>query len=239
MKIPPVATTIITAFVTAVIITSASTNAVEEPPITTHVETSVAPAIEEPIAPAANPVETTPPVETIETSPETEEPVTTATPETDAPETMVEYDNGHEMPVVLWPHVPLEARLQEHISNECAKYEIDPLLVVAMIFRESAYKSDAIGDNGNSVGLMQIQERFHGDRMQKLNVSDLRDPFQNVTVGIDFLAEEIGKYRTISEALTAYNAGDVGAYKSYFSKGIYESEYAREVLDKWEELLSK
>ena len=38
------------------------------------------------------------------------------------------------------------------------------------------------------------------------------------------------KYDDLGKALTAYNAGDGGAYKYYFSKGIYANDYAKKII---------
>lgn len=127
-------------------------------------------------------------------------------------------------------NVPLSDDLQKHIINLCAEKQIDPAIIFAMIYRESTYNPNAMGDDGKSYGLMQIQLRYVRERMERLGCTDLLDPFQNVTVGIDILSEKIARYGTIGEALTAYNAGDVGAYNYYFSKGIYANSYAIDVL---------
>lgn len=110
-------------------------------------------------------------------------------------------------PVVTYFDIPLDEDLQDHIFAECEKYEIGPAVVVAMIERESRFNADAIGDNGRSFGLMQIQEKWHRDRMKKLGCTDLLDPYQNVTVGIDFLAELIDMKGSMTWALMAYNGG--------------------------------
>ena len=103
--------------------------------------------------------------------------------------------------------VPLSADLQEHIRQLCDEYGVDMPLVLAIIGQESNYRPDAVGDNGNSLGLMQIQPRWHQSRMDKLGVTDLTDPYQNVTVGINLLAELIGENKGTEWAVTAYNAG--------------------------------
>lgn len=103
--------------------------------------------------------------------------------------------------------VPLSADLQEHISGLCDDYSVDMPLVLAIIGQESNYRPDAVGDNGNSLGLMQIQPRWHQGRMDELGVTDLVDPYQNVTVGIDLLAELISENKGTEWAVTAYNAG--------------------------------
>lgn len=103
--------------------------------------------------------------------------------------------------------VPLSSDLQEHIRQLCDEYGVDIPLVLAIIGQESNYRPDAVGDNGNSLGLMQIQPRWHQSRMDKLGVTDLLDPYQNVTVGIDLLAELISENKGTEWAVTAYNAG--------------------------------
>ena len=103
--------------------------------------------------------------------------------------------------------VPLSADLQEHIKGLCEDYGVDMPLVLAIIGQESNYRPDAVGDNGNSLGLMQIQPRWHQARMDDLGVTDLLDPYQNVTVGIDLLAELISENKGTEWAVTAYNAG--------------------------------
>lgn len=132
--------------------------------------------------------------------------------------------------------VPLEKDLQLFIADLCEEVNIDPELVLAMIEQESQWDAAAVGDNGRSFGLMQVQERWHKDRMNRLGCDDLLNPYENVVVGIDILAEKLAKYDTTGEALTAYNAGDAGAYNLYFSKGIYANDYAKEVMARAEEL---
>lgn len=104
--------------------------------------------------------------------------------------------------------VPLSEDLQDYIMNLCEEYGIDPAIVIAMIQKESCFTASAIGDGGNSFGLMQIQPYWHSERMNKLGCTDLLDPYQNVTVGIDLLAYLINHYDgAVEKALTAYNQG--------------------------------
>ena len=136
------------------------------------------------------------------------------------------------VPAKKYYDVPLERELQDHIMKLCEIRSIDPAIVMAMIERESDYRADCIGDNGKSYGLMQIQKRHHEDRMDNLGCTDLLDVYENVAVGIDYLAELRDKYDgNIEMALVAYNMGPTGAYRNCFSKGIYSSAYSREVLE--------
>ena len=105
---------------------------------------------------------------------------------------------------------PLDKNLQDHIMDICDAREIDPKIAFAMIKCESGFRTDAVGDNGNSLGLMQIQQRWHYARMEKLGCDDLLDPYQNVTVGLDLFGDLLKHYGVVEYALMAYNGG--GSY---------------------------
>lgn len=122
--------------------------------------------------------------------------------------------------------VPLSADLQKHIKGLCEDYGVDMPLVLAIIGQESNYRTGAVGDDGNSIGLMQIQPRWHQARMDDLGVTDLVDPYQNVAVGIDLLAGLINK-GGIRWAIMAYNAGAETA--DYYTAIGTITEYAAEV----------
>lgn len=127
--------------------------------------------------------------------------------------------------------VPLEADLQAKIIHICEEYCIDPAIIFAMMSVESDYRTSAVGDNGAAEGLLQVQRRWHGERIARLGVTDLKDPIQNVTVAADYLAELTDYYDgNVIKAITAYNAGPSGAYKGWFSRGINQSDYCVRVL---------
>ena len=135
--------------------------------------------------------------------------------------------------------VPLTEDLQDVIIDTAGGRGVDPALVLAVIEKESGYNPDASGDNGRSQGLMQIWRSFHEKRMEKLGAVNLYDPKDNVLVGIDILAEKLDKYEDIEKALIAYNAGDAGAKKHYFSKGVYSNGYSRAVIEIAEKVRTK
>ena len=141
------------------------------------------------------------------------------------PETVMIYD------------CPLDADLQLHIIHECEKHHIDPAVIIAQIDRESDFRDWVVGDSGKSKGLMQIQERYHRERMSRLGCTDLLDPYQNVTVGIDYLAELLEMYDgNMHMALVGYNAGPGGANRYWFSQGVYTSKYSRGIMEQAEVL---
>lgn len=124
--------------------------------------------------------------------------------------------------------VPLSDDLQLYISRLCDQYGVDMSLVLAIIGQESNYNAGALGDGGNSIGLMQIQPQHHQQRMDRLGVTDLTEPYQNVTVGIDLLAELMSENKGTEWVVTAYNAG---AEIADYNKAIgIRSEYAESVM---------
>ena len=128
--------------------------------------------------------------------------------------------------------VDLDADLQRYIIKTCKEYQINPSVVIAMCFYESSFNADAIGDNGEGMGLMGINPRWCWPEMEKLNCPDMRDPYQNVTVGIDILAQKMAKYDGNPEmALMSYNAGDAGAHRLWFDKGIYSTTYSSNIIN--------
>ena len=164
---------------------------------------------------------------TTETTESVTEPTEIETIATEATEPVETEPVETEPPVVLYD-VPLDADLQIHIIETAEEYEIDPAIIFAMAYRESTYNPDCIGDGGDSYGLMQVQPYWHSERMERLGCLDLLDPYQNVTVAIDYLAEMLGWYDgDIEKALVAYNQG--------FYKGTI-TKYAEAVLEIAEEL---
>lgn len=137
--------------------------------------------------------------------------------------------------IAFYP-VPLDQDLQTHIIRTCDARGIDHAVVMGMIQRESSFNVETIGDGGDSYGLLQIQPKWHAERMAWFGADDLLNPYQNTTIGIDYLVELIEKYEDVEMALVAYNAGSTGAYRDYFSKGIYSSDYSKAVLENAETL---
>ena len=123
-----------------------------------------------------------------------------------------------------------QADLEQYIEILCAP-DICPELVEAIIERESRWNPTAV--NGDCMGLMQISGRWHRERMQKLGVTDLYDPFDNILVGVDYLRELFEKYEDVGMVLMVYN-GD-SRVKDLQATGNL-SEYAEWILDRSAEL---
>lgn len=124
-------------------------------------------------------------------------------------------------------NVPLSHDIQDYIFATCEEYGIAPALVVAMIAQESDFGAHRVGDGGDSTGLLQVQQKWHQERMDRLGCDNLLDPYQNITVAVDYIAELKEINPDLYWVLMAYNGGFQYAYERMES-GEY-SEYAVEV----------
>lgn len=127
-------------------------------------------------------------------------------------------------------------KMQIYTRCLCKQNDVPYALVLAMIEHESGYVFDKTGDGGNSKGYMQIYEKWHKDRMQRLGCTDLMNPYQNVRVGIDFISYLLKKYGTVQDALAAYNYGEKGAREHLWSNGVYVYSYNREIMKRMKEI---
>lgn len=128
--------------------------------------------------------------------------------------------------------IPLEAETQWAIYGACGNDPSLFCLVMAIAERESEFNPETVGDGGVSLGMLQINTRWHTGRMEALGVTDLTDPVQCATVAIDYLRELEARYgfEPESEALLmAYNMGPSGARKA-LNEGRTSTDYSREIM---------
>lgn len=114
-------------------------------------------------------------------------------------------------------------------------YGIAPELLQAIAFYESSFRAGVI--NGNCIGLMQINVPFHRDRIDRLSVTNLYDPHQNMIVAADILAELRSRYYCVGIALMAYNG--TRDPEGYFERTGELTDYAENVLNLSRELEDK
>lgn len=129
--------------------------------------------------------------------------------------------------VLMFAGIRVDARVDEleswysYLEYVCEQKAICPELVQAIIETESNWDPEA--RNGDCVGLMQISEKWHQDRMERLGVTDLTDPYDNILVGVDYLQELTRRYVDQAMVLMIYN-GDSRAWKFWETGEM--SEYA-------------
>ena len=126
--------------------------------------------------------------------------------------------------------------ISEEVQAACIKYgeeyNICPELLMAMCEKESSGKADA--KNGSCKGVLQVNEKFHKERMKRLGVTDLYDIESNINVAADYLLELFEENGDIYLVLMKYNMGDATAERLY-EQGIY-SKYAISITERSEEL---
>lgn len=114
--------------------------------------------------------------------------------------------------------VPEDVRkISEELGEE---YNICPETIQAIGWWESRFQPDA--ENDGCVGIMQVAPKWHKERMDRLGVTDLTDPRQNMMVAVDYLFDLVKDEEDMEEVLMRYHgesrinerleAGEMSAY---------------------------
>src|SRR5271166_3641918 len=95
------------------------------------------------------------------------------------------------------------------------KYGVDPMLIKAVIWRESAFRADMVGRDGER-GLMQVMDAAASDWARQTKhptfvPTDLFSPQVNIEAGTWYLKKALQRYASKDDpktfALAEYNAG--------------------------------
>jgi len=111
--------------------------------------------------------------------------------------------------------IPMSIDDQAVIRQVVDSYGLDYELVLSIIAHESKYNPEAIGDHGNSMGLMQIQPRWWTKLYDKTGCTNWLGVKDNVTVGCEILQYLYTAYGDTTKVLNAYNTGDPNNYNGY------------------------
>jgi soluble lytic murein transglycosylase len=109
-----------------------------------------------------------------------------------------------------------ERALARTIVREARAAGLDPLLVVAVIEVESAFRPGAVSPAG-AIGLMQVMPATgawlaaRAGRPERGEGPHLLEPEWNVALGVRYLSLLIRQFGRVDEALVAYNAGPARA----------------------------
>jgi len=94
--------------------------------------------------------------------------------------------------------------IEAHIREVAVRYDIQPILVAAIVEAESEFNPRAVSRRG-AQGLMQLMP----DTASSLRVSDSFDPYENIEGGVRHLRRLMDRYRgNLPLVLAAYNAGE-------------------------------
>lgn len=134
-------------------------------------------------------------------------------------------------------HKNKATKIARTIIEEATKYKLDPYFVMAVISGESSFNPHAVGPVGE-IGLMQI--RFTtGEWMANLlktkwnGESTLRDPVQNIKLGVAYLSWLREKFQGHGQLyLAAYNMG-AKSVKNAVSRNVYPKDYPKHVMKRY------
>ena len=126
--------------------------------------------------------------------------------------------NKIEPKVVSNIQIDVQGISNEMIDDIAVRSGVDPNIVKAIIMEESGGNPNAVGDNGESIGLMQIQPKHHQKRMEELGIVSLFDPQENVILGCSILSDLYDKYGNYEDALSVYNSGNTKDGREYAEK---------------------
>jgi len=120
-------------------------------------------------------------------------------------------------------------QLDEYIVERSQRYQLDSILVSAVVMTESKWKGDAINPDGQCFGLMQLDVKTARWIMKDPSITKRRlltDYMLNLDAGMRYLAYCIKDMEKLSDkycswdlALTAYNRGP-GTVRRLIAKGI-------------------
>ena len=114
------------------------------------------------------------------------------------------------------------------IESIASKYELDPRLLHAMIYAESAYNPTAVSSAG-AVGMMQLMPAT----AKRYGVTNRRDPHQNIEGGARYLKDLLKMFDSnLKLAVAAYNAGENAVIKYHNSIPPYPEtrNYVKKVM---------
>ncbi|MBG90021.1 MAG: murein transglycosylase [Verrucomicrobiales bacterium] len=117
--------------------------------------------------------------------------------------------------LVIWLNSRKTHRYDTQIRDAAKRYDIDPALVKAVVWKESRFNADAVGGVGE-LGLMQLRELAasewaDAELLDSFRFEHLSHPTTNTLAGAWYLAKMLKRYRhcdnPIPFALADYNAG--------------------------------
>lgn len=139
----------------------------------------------------------------------------------------------------LLDDIPLSYDLQLFARDAADTFGVPYKLLLAVMFKESSYQTDAVNASGTCWGLMQVNQinfEWLQEELAEYGVTDIQnDPEDNIMAGAFLLGNLLDKYEDENKALMCYNCGESGA-KNQWEQGWYSSPYSRGVIQYADEL---
>lgn len=119
-------------------------------------------------------------------------------------------------------------KYSEYVYQYAEEYNVDPLLVFAIIKAESNFNPNVVSSS-NAIGLMQLMDTTAEELARKLDItfvakSSLYNPDLNIRLGTKYFSDLLKEYnQNTLLALTAYNAGK-GTLKRWMEQGTIKED---------------
>jgi soluble lytic murein transglycosylase len=132
------------------------------------------------------------------------------------------------------------ARFQQYdsiITSVATEHRLDPMLVKAVVWRESRFDTHKYGSAGER-GLMQVSAKAANEwarenKIENFKLDDLFDPKTNLEAGSWYLRRALDHWQSESEplpfALAEYNAGASRAQRWGRADGITTSQFLENI----------
>jgi hypothetical protein len=111
--------------------------------------------------------------------------------------------------------VPFDFEEQQIMKSICDHYGMDYALILAIAKKESNFDASAIGDQGQSYGMYQIQPRYCYDIYSDEGPIDLLNKYEATVACCKVLTYLYGKFEDTVRVLNAYNTGKPDCYNGY------------------------
>ena len=120
-------------------------------------------------------------------------------------------------------NIALPVECQQYAYNLCARYGVDYEMFLALMYVESRFNASA---GTTYIGLCQVWIAHLPNLSSALGISDLYDPYDNMTAGIYLLSNRLSAYSDPVTALNAYNGS------------IYNNSYGANIMSVRERLIA-
>ena len=136
-----------------------------------------------------------------------------------------------------------ESRVLEYIDYSLvysAKYKVDPVLVLSVIWVESNFKKDAIS-NAGAVGAMQLMrgtvthiETMPGTTIQGMDRKNVK---HNLKYGVKYLSYLLKRFKgDVVKSIVAYNMGPSWVEKKANQRKLLGHRYYRLVVGRYDKI---
>ena len=119
--------------------------------------------------------------------------------------------------------IPMDKEMFLYTVETAEEYGLEPELVFAVMNVESNFDFHARSEDGSCIGIMQVHEINYEELRNRIFITNLGNPYENIKAGCFILSELLEKY-PLERALVCYNCGENGCKAE-------TTEYSQKVIE--------